>query len=332
MPCYLCVLKSAWQCTWTEATQNNSVNSQICRSCTACTPGTLSMLRWRSDMEMCGGVACSSNIPCLDTWRATWGQVRADLTAGAKREHQPLTQEAWPVERMWQVIEPSPAKTSQDPGKAWGCSPQSHAGTLGWTPAGPRCWSEPEWPLQERTAAGRPASGGAPPCDGRICRPKDCLNCFDLNESNSKTWHVTGSAASLPLGFKPWVQRLCVPKHIMTITWTSIGEARTFYQNLQRNIPLRSARWRPRAGLRLHRCPAVELQLAGGTLPVVQAFGRRCLRGRRLPGYRGQGPCWGWGHQWRAGPGWHHTELVSAQIDLWPLLQKSNRKIKNKLS
>lgn len=219
MPCYLCVLKSAWQCTWTEATQNNSVNSQTCRSCTACTPGTLSMLRWRSDMEMCGGVACSSNIPCLDTWRATSGPSQSRSNSRSKREHRPLTQEAWPVERMWQVIEPSLVKTSQDPGKAWGCSPQSHAGTLGWTPAGPHCWSEPEWPLQERTAAGRRASGGTPPCDGRICCPKNCLNCFDLNESSSKTWHVTGSTASLPLGFKPWVQHLV----FLNASWLSHG-------------------------------------------------------------------------------------------------------------
>lgn len=105
-PCHLCVLKSTWQCTWTEATQNNSVNSQIWRSCTACTPGTLSILRWRSDMEMRGGVACSSNIPCLHTWRAPWGLVRADLTAGANVNISHWCKEAWPVERMWQVTEP----------------------------------------------------------------------------------------------------------------------------------------------------------------------------------------------------------------------------------
>lgn len=48
---------------------NDSVNCQMWRSCKACTPGTLLILCPRSDMQMCGGVACSKTIPYLHTWR-----------------------------------------------------------------------------------------------------------------------------------------------------------------------------------------------------------------------------------------------------------------------
>lgn len=66
---HLCAGNPAWQCTWTVATMNDSVNCQTWRSCTACTPGTLAILRPRSVTQMCGGVACSSSSPYLHTWR-----------------------------------------------------------------------------------------------------------------------------------------------------------------------------------------------------------------------------------------------------------------------
>ena len=66
---YLCDGIPAWQCTCTEATGNESVSCQIWRSCTACTPGTLTILRPRSDRQMFGGVPCSSSSPYLRAWR-----------------------------------------------------------------------------------------------------------------------------------------------------------------------------------------------------------------------------------------------------------------------
>lgn len=85
-PPHLCAGKSARQCTWTDATMNDSVNCQMWKSCKACTPGTLLILCPRSDIQICGGVACSKSIPYLHTWRN--GPVKQNNSHSQRRSRQ----------------------------------------------------------------------------------------------------------------------------------------------------------------------------------------------------------------------------------------------------